>query len=46
MIEKSLDKLISRITVRLKTSDNVYIGSGILYFQDNFIDKNFNFWRI
>lgn len=39
MVETSLDKIISKLTVRLKTSDNVYIGSGILYFQDNFIDK-------
>ncbi len=39
MIEKSLDKLMTSITVRLKTSDNVYIGTGILYFQDNFVDK-------
>ena len=39
MVETSLDKIISKLTVRLKTSDNVHIGSGILYFQDNFFDK-------
>jgi hypothetical protein len=39
MVDTSQDKKISKATVRLKTSDNVYIGTGILYFQDNFIDK-------
>ncbi|OOV29083.1 hypothetical protein BXU11_03925 [Flavobacterium sp. LM5] len=39
MINSSLDKTISRITVRLKASDDNYIGSGVIYYQDNFKDK-------
>ena len=39
MVETSIDKIISKLTVRLKTSDNVNIGSGVLYLQENFIDK-------
>lgn len=40
MLETSLDKIITKITVRLKeSSNNNYIGSGVLYYQDNFKDK-------
>src|SRR5690554_1557215 len=39
MIERSLDIIISKITVRLKTANNNYIGSGVIYYQDNFKDK-------
>lgn len=39
MIETALDKTISKITVRIKTANNDYIGSGVLYYQENFKDK-------
>ncbi|TDD97849.1 AVAST type 2 anti-phage system protein Avs2 [Flavobacterium cellulosilyticum] len=40
MLETSLDKITTKITVRLKESSrNIYIGSGVLYYQDNFKDK-------
>lgn len=39
MLASSLDKTISRITVRLKVSDGDYIGSGVIYYQDHFKDK-------
>ncbi|MFV8360926.1 AVAST type 2 anti-phage system protein Avs2 [Flavobacterium sp. LS1P3] len=40
MLETSLDRIITKITVRLKEySNNNYIGSGVLHFQDNFKDK-------
>lgn len=39
MIETVLDKIISKITVRLKTVNNDYIGSGVLYYQENFKEK-------
>lgn len=39
MIETALDKIISKITVRLKNVNNDYIGSGVLYYQENFKEK-------
>ena len=39
MLASSIDKTISRITVRLKVSDGDYIGSGVIYYQDHFKDK-------
>lgn len=39
MIETTLDKIISKITVRLKTVNNNFIGSGVLYYQENFNNK-------
>jgi len=43
MIETALDKIISKITVRLKTVNNDYIGSGVLYYQENFNEKVYVF---
>jgi hypothetical protein len=40
MIESSFDKIITTSTVRLKDCQNdSYIGSGVIYYQDNFKDK-------
>jgi hypothetical protein len=40
MIESSFDKIITTLTVRLKDYLNdSYIGSGVIYYQDNFKDK-------
>lgn len=39
MIESSFDKIISRITVRLKINDSDYIGSGVIFYQDSLKDK-------
>ncbi|WP_199736825.1 hypothetical protein [Flavobacterium sp. LB2P53] len=40
MIESSFDKIITTLTVRLKDFlNNDYIGSGVIYYQDNFKDK-------
>lgn len=40
MIKSSLDKKITALTVRLKDCQNSdYIGSGMIYYQDNFKDK-------
>lgn len=40
MIESSFYKIITTLTVRLKDYLNdSYIGSGVIYYQDNFKDK-------
>ncbi|MFV8353910.1 AVAST type 2 anti-phage system protein Avs2 [Flavobacterium sp. XS2P14] len=39
-INTDTDKIITKLTVRLKdSSNNDYIGSGVIYYQDNFKDK-------
>lgn len=39
-IDTTTDKEITKLTVRLKDSlDDNYIGSGVIYYQDNFKDK-------
>ena len=39
MIDSSLDKIITKITVRIKGNDNDYLGSGVIYYQNDLNDK-------